>query len=136
VGHCLSLATPGSHAPCRTVGRLSAGVGAVVFCKHVGGQPSVLSDPETLFFRPGANGTAPLTALPSPRLHTLARSHWTGMVDERRQLLAEALSVLGVQVNFKVPAIDPERNRLVSRTACQIVHELSLDSLHSLPPEM
>jgi hypothetical protein len=110
-------------------------VRALVFLDHIGRQSPVLSDIEALFFCPGADGTAPLAAGRSPG-RAPVRAHWAGMLDERGQLAAEAPGMLGVQVNLKVLAVQPERNRLVSRTACQIVHELSLDSLHSLPPEM
>lgn len=129
------MATPGSRAPYRTVCRLRAVAGAFVFRNHVGGQPSVVSDLETMFFCPGTDSTAPLTASASSRLRTLSRSGGAGMVDERGQLLAEALSVLRVQVNLKNPAVQPEQNRLVSWTACQIIFELSLNLLHSLPPK-
>lgn len=57
----------------------------------------------------------------------------TGVVDEHRQLLAESLSMLRVQVNFEFPAIQTERDRLVSRATRQIIFELHFQLLHVCP---
>jgi hypothetical protein len=55
---------------------------------------------------------------------------------ESCQLLAEAGSVLGIQVYLVIPAIHAEHKGFVGRTAGQIVLELYFDFLHLFPPNI
>src|SRR6266487_4508813 len=73
---------------------------------------------------------AEVRAVPRPSAARLA-----GVLDERRELLAEGTGVRGAQVDLAVGAAEPEPHCLICRAAIQIVFQRDGDLLsHLLPP--
>jgi len=54
------------------------------------------------------------------------------VLDERRELLAEAAGVLGAQVDLIRRALEPDPQRLVGRAAFQVVFQRDGDLLSHL----
>jgi hypothetical protein len=58
-----------------------------------------------------------------------------GVLDERRQPLAELPGVLAAQVDLILRAVQPEANRLIRRTAVKIIfYDDDFPAYHPRPP--
>jgi hypothetical protein len=58
-----------------------------------------------------------------------------GMLDKRREPTAKVVRMLGAQIKLVRRAFQHELNRLVGRTAGQVILQLHLEPLHYLPPK-
>jgi hypothetical protein len=130
----LTLSRPPSA---RRFGRLIAVVGLLVALDDVVGETAVggyrqalmlcpQTDPSTAFAAGGCPGSSPLTV----------RTGQPGMVEIRRQLVAELIGMLGAEVNLVVPAFVAEVDRLVGWAACQVIFKSDIDPLHGSPFEV
>jgi hypothetical protein len=110
-------------------------VRAVIFVNDVARQPPVFGDGESLLLGPGAYLAAALATRcrSHPRMRPAAQDQ-TRMFHKRRKLTAEFARVPVIQVELIVPAIDPEPNGLVRRSARQVIFKAHFNPLHHNPP--
>jgi hypothetical protein len=90
---------------------------------------------KTLLLSPGSYLAAAFPAGCRPGPDSAASTvNPPGMLNKRRKPTAKVVRVLGAQVKLVRRAFQRELNRLVRRTAGQIVLQLYLEPLHRLPP--
>src|SRR5712692_3048790 len=110
--------------------------GGLVLLDHAGGDPAAGADREAVVFGPRPDLAAALPAGRRPRRPARRpAARLAGVLDERRELLAEGTGVLGAQVDLVVGTAEPEPHRLIRRAAIEVIvqrdgHFLS----HLLPP--
>src|SRR2546430_6320840 len=95
---------PGHHVTARARSRGRCVVSAVlargvVLLHHARGDTAPLTDLDALVFRPGPDVAAALPAGRGPP-RAAAPPGLAGVLDERRQLLAERAGVLGAQIDL------------------------------------
>jgi hypothetical protein len=102
---------------------------------NLAGQSPVLSDVETLCLCPQTDAPAAFPAARRPGRRVPApRSRQPGVFDEAGQLPTEVGGVLCVQIDFVGAPVNAEPDRLVRRTAGEVVLQLDIEPLHYYPP--
>src|SRR5262249_53346928 len=126
---CASAAGPGQRP---RGGSASAGRGLVLLY-HARGDPPALTDRDAVVFRPGPDVTGALAARRGPAGPARLRAPGpAGVLDERRQLLAERRRVPLAQIDLIVRATEGEPHRLVRGAAIKIVFQRDGYSLSHL----
>src|SRR5690348_16821430 len=101
---------------------LLATAGRMVLLDHSGGDAPPLTDRQTVLFRPDADITRALPVDHGPsRAARRCPPGPAGMLNVRRELLAQRGGVLGVQVDLIVGAVEREPDGLLGRAAGQVV---------------
>ena len=116
------------------MGLLAFACFAFVLGDDLPGQSPVLSDVEALCLGPQADMPAAFPAGRRPGRRVRTPRTQPGVLDEAGQLPAEVGRVLCVQIDFEGAPVNTEPDRLVSRTAGQIVLQLDIEPLHYYPP--
>ncbi len=110
-------------------------LGSVVLLDDLSRQASMGSYVKPVLLSPGSYLAAAFPAGCGPGPDPAAPAvNSPGMFDKRRKPTAKVVRMLGAQIELVRRPLQRELNRLVRRTAGQIVLQLYLEPLHCLPP--
>jgi hypothetical protein len=89
----------------------------LILLGHAGWDAATVADRDAVGLRPGADVCAVLPANRAPAGPAgQPPASLAGVLNERRELLAEAAGVLGAQIDLIIGTVDPEPNRLIRST--------------------